>query len=283
MKKVILAACLVFTLTLLGACGSTEKTASNDSKKSEAAKTKEVTKGKLAAVDYDKLYSDPKKYKGYEVELTGKIFNEPEKDDKGTYFQMWGDPENSEKNTLVAINDPKLQVKADDYVKIKGVVKDQFKGKNGFGAEVTAPAITADSVEKVDYITAVAPTLKEVKLDKEINQNNIIVTLQKVELAKNQTRVYLKIKNNTQAKASFYSNSAKLIVGSSQLEEEYTSPETTGLKEIQSDILPGVETEGVIVYPAIDPSQTLFKLNAEASSDNYDLDFQPYVFDVAVN
>jgi hypothetical protein len=283
MKKVILAACLVFTLTLLGACGSTEKTASNDSKKSEAAKTKEVTKGKLAAVDYDKLYSDPKKYKGYEVELTGKIFNEPEKDDKGTYFQMWGDPENSEKNTLVAINDPKLQVKADDYVKIKGVVKDQFKGKNGFGAEVTAPAITADSVEKVDYITAVAPTLKEVKLDKEINQNNIIVTLQKVELAKNQTRVYLKIKNNTQAKASFYSNSAKLIVGTSQLEEEYTSPETTGLKEIQSDILPGVETEGVIVYPAIDPSQTLFKLNAEASSDNYDLDFQPYVFDVAVN
>lgn len=85
MKKVILAACLVFTLALLGACGSTEKTASNDSKKSEAAKMKEVTKGKLAAADYDKLYSDPKKYKGYEVELTGKIFNEPEKDDKGTY------------------------------------------------------------------------------------------------------------------------------------------------------------------------------------------------------
>jgi hypothetical protein len=282
MKKAALALCLVSSMVLVGACGSTgiEKVASSNTK---AVKTKEVTKGKLAAEDFDKLYGNPKQYKGYEVEMTGKVFTEPEKDNSGTYFQVWGDPEKSEKNTMVAIKDPNLQIKTNDYVKVKGVVKDEFNGENSFGGKVTAPEIVADTVEKVDYITAVAPTLKEIQVNKEINQNNLVITLEKAELAKNQTRIYMKVKNGTNVNASFYSNAVKLIVGSNQLEYEYMDPETTGLKEIQSDLLPGVETEGVIVYPAIDQSAGSFKVNAEATNDNYELDFQPYVFDVAIN
>ncbi|MFB3170054.1 DUF4352 domain-containing protein [Neobacillus sp. 179-C4.2 HS] len=238
----------------------------------------EKTKGKLKAEDYEKLYSDPKKYKGFEVEITGKVFSEPEKDEDGTYIQLWADPENSEKNTLAAINDPKLEIKTDDYVKIKGVVKDEFEGENAFGGTITAPMILADSIEIVDYITAVAPTLKEIKIDKEINQHGIVVTLQKIEIAKNQTRVFLKVKNGTQDNASFYSSSAKLIVGNKQLEEEYADPETTELQEVQSELLPSVETEAVIVYPALDPNEKSITLNAEASSDNYNLGFYTICF-----
>lgn len=279
MKKIIIATCLILIIAVLGACSDTESSSSNVSKKSEEVKTK----GKLKAEDYEKLYSDPKKYKGFEVEITGIVFSEPEKDEDGTYIQLWADPENSEKNTLVAINDPKLKIKTDDYVKIKGVVKDEFEGENAFGGTIKAPMILADSIEVVDYITAVAPTLKEIKIDKEINQHGIVVTLQKIEIAKNQTRVYLKVKNGTQDNASFYSSSAKLIVGNKQLEEEYADPETTGLQEVQSELLPGVETEGVIVYPALDPNEKSITLYAEASSDNYDLDFTPFVFEVPLN
>lgn len=279
MKKITLAICVIFALVLLGACSDTTKSSSNASKKSEEVKTK----GKLKAEDYVKLYSDPKKYKGYEVELTGKVFTEPEKDDKGTYIQIWGDPENSEKNTLVAIKDPKLNVKTDDYVKVKGVVQDEYNGENALGGKINTPMILADSIEVVDYITAVAPTIKEIQVNKEINQNGIVITLQKVEIAKNQSRFYVKVKNNTNSNASFYSNSAKIIVGNKQLEEVYMDPKTTGLQEIQSDILPGIETEGVISYPAIDSQEKSFKLSAEASSDNYELNFNPYVFEVSIN
>ena len=90
------------------------------------------------------------------------------------------------------------------------------------------------------------------------------------------------MKNNTTDKASFYSSSAKLIVGNAQLENEYVDSETTGLKEIQSEILPGIEAEGVIVYPAIDPNVKELKLHVEAHNENYDLDFSPYIFDVSV-
>ena len=266
-------------MIVMGACSDTENASSTDSGKSEEAETK----GKLKAEDYEKLYSDPKSYKGYEVELTGQIFSEPEKDEDGTYLQLWGDPENAEKNTIVAINNPDLDVKTNDYVKIKGVVEDQFEGENGFGATILAPMILAESVDVVDYITAIAPTVKEIKVDKEINQHNVVVTLQKIELAENQTRVYVKVNNNTKDNASFYSSSTKLIVGSKQLEEEYMDSETTGLQSVQSELLPEIETEGVIVYPAIDPNEKTIKLNAEVYTDNYELDFQPYVFDVTIN
>lgn len=278
-KKIVVAASLIFTTVILGACGDNESSSSNVNEKTEEVKTK----GKLDTEDYEKLYSDPKKYKGYEVEITGKVFAEPEKDEKGTYIQLWADPENAEKNTLVAINDSKFKVKTDDYVKVKGIVKDEFKGENAFGGTITAPVILAKNIEVVDYLTAVSPTLKEIKVDKEINQHDIKITLQKIEIANNQTRVYMKIKNDTKEKASFYSDSAKLIVGNKQLEEEYVDSETTGLQQIQYEILPSIETEGVIVYPAIDLSGNTIKLNVEASSDNYDLDFKPYIFEVSID
>lgn len=276
MKKITFIAVLVLLMAMLGACGG-------KTEKSPSSADGNKTKGALKTEDYDKLYTDPKKYKGYEVELTGQIFTEPEKDDDGTYFQMWGDPKNIEKNTLVGINDPKLDVKSGQYVKIKGVVKDEFEGENAFGATIIAPVILAESIEVVDYITAVAPTIKEIKVDQEINQHNFIITLQKIELAESQTRVYIKVQNMTDDNASFYSGSTKLVVGNKQFEEEYMDSETTGLPEPQSDLLPNIETEGVIIYPAIDPNEESLKLYAETYSDNYDLDFVPYVFDVVLN
>lgn len=169
---------LIVATVILVACGDSESSSSNskDTKKTENVKTK----GKLKEEDYEKLYSDPKKYKGYELEITGKVFAEPEQDEKGTYIQIWADPENAEKNTLIAINDPKFKIKTDDYVKVEGVIKDEFEGENAFGGTITAPIVLAKNIEVVDYLTAVSPTLKEVEMDKEINQYGIKVTLKKI-------------------------------------------------------------------------------------------------------
>ncbi|WP_214748959.1 MULTISPECIES: DUF4352 domain-containing protein [unclassified Exiguobacterium] len=281
MRKSMILVSLIVVTVMLGACNDNKSSTSEseDVKKTESVKTK----GKLKKEDYEKLYSDPKKYKGFELEITGKVFAEPEKDEKGTYIQVWADPEKSEKNTLVAIDDPKFKIKTDDYVKIDGVIKDEFKGENAFGGTVTAPIVLAKHIEVVSYLTAVSPTLKDLQVDKEINQSGIKMTLKNIEIAENQTRVYVKIKNDTKEKVSFYPGSAKLIVGNKQLEEEYVDSETTGLQEIQNEILPSIETEGVIVYPAIDLSETQIKLNAEISSENYDLEIKPYIFDVSIN
>ncbi|MBO8157855.1 MAG: hypothetical protein H0Z32_15635 [Bacillaceae bacterium] len=49
--------------------------------------------------------------------------------------------------------------------------------------------------------------------------------------------------------------------------------------EVQSDILPGVSSEGIITFPPLPEDASKFQLYFEGSSDNWELDFQPFVFE----
>jgi hypothetical protein len=85
----------------------------------------------------------------------------------------------------------------------------------------------------------------------------------------------VRIVNNSSNKASFYSFNTKALQGSSQFEAEYSSD----YPKVQSELLAGVESSGVIVFPAMDPTKTT-KFVLEASTDDYSLDFEPYTFEV---
>lgn len=277
MKKFTMAIFLILLMVTLGACGGNTTSSSNDDgKKSGEVRTK--VKGELKAEDYDNLFSDPNEYKGYKVELGGQVAVKPDKDDKGkTYFVMWGNPDDYSDTIYVELKNPKMAtVKENQFVVIKGIVKgeDEYDG---------APLILAENVEVADYITAVAPTIKEATVNQDIDQHGLVVTLQKIELAENQTRVYVKIKNNTSTNARIYSSSSKIVIGSQQFEEEWMDTEMLGLPAVQSDLLPNIETEGVMIFPAIDQNKESLKLYVEAMSDDYMLDFEPYVFDVKMD
>ena len=268
----------LFVVLLLAACGESGSTneASVEANEETEANSKEV----LAEEDFDKMYSNPKEYKGYEVEFTGQVFVDPERDDSGVYLQVYAKPEQFEQNTIVAYEDSNFDVKVDDFVKVIGIVKDEFEGENLMGGTITAPFIEATSIEVVDYITAVAPTIKEVVVDETIDQHGMEVTLQKIEFAEVETRVYMKITNNTNENVYFDGYGAKLVSGSTQYETKDNFG--SGLPEIPFDILAGIEAEGVLTYPAIEEQSGTFTLHAEGYSDNWELDFKPYVFEVEV-
>ena len=80
---------LLAMLLLLSGCGSSTPTDTSPMSEDEITQ----------------MYSDPDSFKGRTLELYGRVFNEPEYDDDGVYFQMWGDPENGERNTIVACKD----------------------------------------------------------------------------------------------------------------------------------------------------------------------------------
>lgn len=268
----------LFVVLLLAACGESGSTneASVEANEETEANSKEV----LAEEDFDKMYSNPKEYKGYEVEFTGQVFVDPERDDSGVYLQVYAKPEQFEQNTIVAYEDSNFDVKVDDFVKVIGIVKDEFEGENLMGGTITAPFIEATSIEVVDYITAVAPTIKEVVVDETIDQHGMEVTLQKIEFAAVETRVYMKITNNTNENVYFDGYGAKLVSGSTQYETKDNFG--SGLPELPFDILAGIEAEGVLTYPAIEEQSGTFTLHAEGYSDNWELDFKPYVFEVEV-
>lgn len=232
----------------------------------------------LTAQEIQQMYSNPKEFKGRTVNLTGKVFS-VEYYENGVYIQMFQDPVNYENNTIIGYGDPDFNVNENNYIKITGTVEDEFEGTNAFGGSVTAPMIVASTLEISSYQEVIAPTILEVIPEENtVKHLGYSVTVQKVELAENETRVYLKVKNGGKSEFSLYSFYAVLIQGSKQYEEQNNWD--ADYPEIQTDLKVGIETEGIICFPAI--SQEDFRLEFEGSSDNWNEDVDLFKFNLKV-
>lgn len=268
MKKIITTIFSTFMVVALVGCGGSKETTSNKNAK------------QLSKIEFEQMYSDINKFKGDKVDFFAKIFINPEKDSKGIYIQCFAN-NNDKLNTVVALNDTKLDIKQDDIIHVVGTVKDKFEGENALGGKVSAPLILAEKVEKTDYAKAFAPAVKTIKVDKEINQNGYIIKLNSVEIAEKETRVNLTITNNSNNKINFYAFNSKLTQGSKQIPEAEKNFDAK-YKEIQSEIMPGVKEDGVVVFKEIDLKGDTLKFNFEGASDNYELQFKPFVFEVSL-
>ena len=235
--------------------------------------------GHLDEEDISKVYTDPLKYEGYEMTFDAVVFTDPERDSDGVYLQVFADAENYEKNTIVAVEDPDFDVALDDYVHVEGVIVDEFEGANALGGTVQAPVVYADKIEVVDYIDVMSPALETIDVDETIDQHGYEMAVDKVEVAENMTRVYMTVTNHTDETIYFYSFDSKLLMDNKQLEEDMGFYEAD-FPEMQSDILPGVESEGIITFPPLDSDTNSMTFHAEGSSDNYDLNFEPFVFEI---
>ncbi|EGL83237.1 hypothetical protein CathTA2_1209 [Caldalkalibacillus thermarum TA2.A1] len=241
---------------------------------SEVTESDEV----LTPEEFTQMYSDPKAYKGRRVEFYAQIFTPVERDQEATYIQAYADPVNYDLNTIIIIEDPAIDVQQDDYIFVSGVVFDEFRGQNAFGAELTAPAIKADAIHKSSYIEAVSPPLLTVEVNEELDQSGFVVLVNQIELAENETRVYVTVRNESEANISVYTFSSKLVQDGKQFDHE--SNFHADYPELQSDLLPGVSSEGILTFPPIDPDRKQVSFVIEGSSDDWDIRIDPFQFDI---
>ncbi len=221
------------------------------------------------------MYSDPETYVGQYVELMGEIFLDPEYYDEGIVIQMYADIENFEDNTIVYIYDKNVELEDGDIIKVYGEVGEVFEGENAFGAKLILPTIHAEGLELITY-EQLHPIIAKCDVDEKQIQNGYEVTLEKVEITQEETRVYIRVDNNGKANFNLYSFNAKLVQNGRQYEEETNYD--ADYPEIQTDLIPGVYTEGIITYPPVEGTQ--LKLILEASSDDWEEKIEDYIFDV---
>lgn len=265
MKKILsLFLVLGLCFSLVGCSGSDED--------------KKVSEAYLTESEISDMYSNPEKYVGRKVKLSGVVFTAPDTDGDSMGFQIWGDPKNSDLNTVIyAKKSEKINI--DDYIVIEGIVTEKFEGENAYGGIIEAPAINATKIEKVDAQDILAPTTKEVTPSGlSINQHNVIVTVEKIQFAKEETRVFIKVENNSGSTFSFYSFNTKIVQDGTQY--DYESNYNIDYKEVNSEILNGVSSDGILTFPAI--SEKSFDLYVEGYSDNYDLEFNDYIFNIVI-
>lgn len=270
-KRMLLILASAIALSVVGCGGGTAPTGQIQEENTEE-KIEYVEESEIPNV-----FSNPEKYKGKYIKLSGKIFNGPDVEDGYAGYQAWHDVENSDNDFVFLSKDDSF--KTDDYILVDGKISGAFEGENMMGAEITSPLIDVVKIEKLSYIDAVSPTIKELTSSTgEINQHDCIVKIDKVELAENETRVYITATNNSDQKFNIYSFNTKIIQGSTQFEEETNFD--ADYQELQSELLPGTSSSGIISFPAIDQNAS-FQVYAEGQNENYDLDFVPYVFDIA--
>ncbi len=260
-RSILVFLILLSSVVLFAACSS------------EPVSTEPLTDEEIA-----QMYTEPLTFEGRTVNLTGRVFV-VEKATDGISIQMFQDPENYENNTFVVYGDPDFDVEEEDYIKLTGIVQDEVEGTNAFGGPVIAPMIVASTLEISSYQEVMAPTILEVVPEKKtVTHLGYSVTVQKIEFAENETRVYLKVKNGGKSEFSLYSFNAVLIQGNKQYEED--SNWDADYPEIQTDLKVGIESEGILCFPAI--NQEDFQLEFEGSSDNYREDVDLFKFNVKV-
>lgn len=270
MKKYFMFLSLLLLIFLV-ACG-------NDSKEDGQSKEKAL----LTEEQFNTMLTNPDEYKNHQVKFYGKVFTEPEKNGDELAFQVFTNPEKGEGNIIVYADATKVQVKTDDIVEVIGKFIGGFTGENALGGEVTAAKIEATKVKQSDYMTAFSPAEKTVKIDQESDQHGVTIYVEKLEFAKNETRLYVTVKNNSNETASFNDYSAKIIQGNQQYETD-SSLSYDEYESVSSEILQGVETSGVLVFQPLQEKTGDVTIYLEAENENYDLEFDPYTFNVPLN
>lgn len=232
----------------------------------------------LTPEQFEQLYSDVKPIKGYQVDFYGRVFKEPDRNENYLSFQVYAQNDDR-KNTIVRVNDTSVNFQEGDILHIVGEVHDMFEGKNAFGAVIKVPTIIASKFEQTDYITAFSPSLRTIEVNQTQNQNGYIMTVSKVELAKQETRVYLKVTNESTDTIDFHTYSSALVQENKQYKQQRNShaeyPEISG-----DNIQPSVSSEGVIVFQAIDLGGQNFHVTFNGSSNNWEIRTDPFTFEI---
>lgn len=279
-KTGCLIAVIVVAILFIGICalfGSSDSSGSSSSDSSSAKKSEKQEK-KEYVDDIAAVATNPDSYKGKYVKFYGKVLSSTDKDDfygVQAYVDM-------DYNNSVLIEIPKSLLseapQSDDYLSIDAKVKSSKEGENLMGGKLKLAYLVADSAEKTTYLDSFgkANTTWDFT-DKVIEQNGVTVSITKVEFTDTETRIYVSVSNNSSDKFNLYNYSAKVVQGSNQYEMTYNYD--ADYPEIPSDMMPGVTANGIICFDSMEASQ--FQLYLEGSSDNWELDFSPFTFDLA--
>ena len=267
MKKVMsIFACLLVAVFVLASCSSN---------------TKNEEKVYLQDSEITQLFTDPNAFKGKYVKLVGKVSGEVEKAGDTTCFQAYYDFENYNYTYLVYTAQGET-FKDGDYIIVDGRIDGDFDGETVIGTELHCPMIKDATVTKADYLTVAVPTLKEIKPNVSQEQKGFKITLDKVEYAEKETRMYFSATNSTAQNISFGRYDMKLLMEGKQIEVDDSSDTiyNANLTELPYEVSPGATAEGVVVFPAIKQDANFQVLIPDVFSDDYEVDYEDMKLDV---
>jgi hypothetical protein len=262
----LVVAVLALSACMAAGCGDAESS-SNGSPASVRTFTRD---------DWGELSAAPEGFKGARVDIVGQVLGEPTKDGDVTYWQMWPHPTNVDWMAVVGFEDSSFTIADGDYVHVVGTVQGDTNGRIPLLATLDAVAVRAETAEVIEESAAAPPALRTVEVAESVERGHLIVTVDKVEFAANETRVYVTLSNQSTAVASFNGYKTRAVQGQTQ----YKPPDLSPYPWVEQELPPGAVSSGVVLLPGMDRAQAC-ELSFEPRTDDYQLEFSPYIFRIA--
>lgn len=221
----------------------------------EAAGDGEMTRAELADM-YSHTDGTGTDYTGRRAAITGVVtagFTTTEGEVRFELCQNIGERKNP---TLVAAKEIPLQV--GDIVKATGTLTNQ----------AIEPILEADTLEVISLEEGDDPPLFYSREPVSQSVGDLKVTVEKVEFCEKRFLVFLSVENLGE-KEAYFGRNADVVQGQTQYESDY-DPLYLDYPQLQTSILPGVKTSGVIPFPAIE-------------AGDCKLYFEDMVFDIVID
>ena len=179
--------------------------------------------------------------------------------------------------TAVAIRKD-INVKEGNWVKVEGKLDSYWNTKSLIGAELRVPVVVADNIFIISRSEAIPPIVT-VNVGKTITQHGLSITLEKVEIAVSETRVYVKASNGSTSKASLYSYDSVIVQGQNQVKVKQLFGEKD-VKEPDTTLVSGTATSGIIMFEPLDPSVRQAKLIwSNPRTEDWQLQFSDWIWE----
>jgi hypothetical protein len=227
--------------------------------------------------DLDAFFLDPDQFKGKYIKLSGKVTSELEKGEDKYYLTAYHDVENFEKQFNVAIDEAQ-EISTDEFFIIEGRIEGATQQMEDIYLTEDIPLISAKTVKATSYMEAFAPAEKTIEPKMPVDQYGFVVTIDKIEFSKKETRLYITAANNSATNCSLYEFNSKVVQNGQQFESADAGYDSN-YPELPDEILPGVSASGIFVFPPLD-SGTEFDITMEGYSSNYEEDFAPYTYKI---
>ena len=237
--------------------------------KSEAFSFPQEGRGYIDPAEFSRVYADPAGYRGKYIKLAGRAISTLDRHTGESSFLFI--PEGYSSPIAVHSADPSLQIEEGEILLVDGKF---WSTKN---ASADLPHLAAADLVHSTYTDAIRPTLKEVSPALTRVQEGCSVTVEKVELAKEETRLYLRVQNTGGASVSYQAGYP--VQDGVQYAETFNVE--ARYESLPGDILPGVTAAGVVAFPALKDSGAL-QINLQILSEDYTADFAPFAFSLSL-
>ncbi len=225
----------------------------------------------------NEVYTNAEDYLGCHINIKGKVFQVMSDNGSVKGIQIWIDPDTCEQNMMIYYNTD-VEVKQGDYIMCSGYIDSVTEYKNAYDAKLYAPLVISSDLVKATYIDVMAPATETITLENlKQEKYGYSVSIDKIEFAEKETRVYTTVINN--GKALLYFGDTVIVQDGKQYNS--TSNYEAEYEEIPYEVVKGVSSSGIIVFPAMSTND--FELTISVHSDDYDEELENFIFKISKN